>query len=232
MDWQFIKESLPQVTGAIPITFEMAFAAVIIGWIFGLLMALVRKNKIPVLSQICAVYVSFMRGVPMVILLYVAYYSIPMMLYATAGIDTSGIPAVLYAIVALSMDQCAYSSEVFRAALDSVNKGQLEAAWSIGMTTPQAMRRIIFPQALSVAMPNLTGLFTGVIKGTSLAYYVGVYEITATANLLANPKYNFIEAYLMTTIIYELISFICNKVFGVLEKRLSRFRPKHAEAAK
>ncbi len=232
MDWEFIKEALPQVLAAIPVTLEMAVIAVIIGWIFGLLMALARKNKIPVISQICAVYVSFMRGVPMVILLYIAYYSIPMMLYAAAGIDTSGIPAILYAIIALSMDQCAYASEVFRAALDAVNKGQLEAAWSIGMTTSQAMKRIIFPQALAVAMPNLTGLFTGVIKGTSLAYYVGVYEITATANLLANPKYNFIEAYLMTTIIYELISFICNKAFGIAEKKLGKFRSKQTQAVK
>ena len=226
MNFTFIKEALPQVLAAIPVTLEMALVATIIGWIIGILIAVARRNKIPVVSQICAVFVSFIRGVPLVILLYVAYYALPMMIYSATGIDTTSIPAIWYAIVALSLDQAAYSSEVFRAALDSVNRGQLEAAWSVGMTTWQAMRRIVFPQALAVALPNLSGLFVGIIKGTSLAYYVGVYEITATANLLANPGLNFIEAYVITTVIYELISFICNRLFHTAETRLNRFRPK------
>lgn len=228
MNFTFIKEVLPQVLTAIPVTLEMALLATLAGWILGILIAVARRNKIPVVSQICAVFVSFIRGVPMVILLYVAYYALPMMIYSAAGVDTTSIPAIWYAIVALSLDQAAYSSEVFRAALDSVNRGQLEAAWSVGMTTWQAMRRIVFPQALAVALPNLSGLFVGIIKGTSLAYYVGVYEITATANLLANPGLNFIEAYVITTVIYELISFICNRLFHTAETRLNRFRPKTA----
>lgn len=228
MNFTFIKEALPQVLTAIPVTLEMALLATLAGWILGILIAVARRNKIPVVSQICAVFVSFIRGVPMVILLYVAYYALPMMIYSATGVDTTSIPAIWYAIVALSLDQAAYSSEVFRAALDSVNHGQLEAAWSVGMTTWQAMRRIVFPQALAVALPNLSGLFVGIIKGTSLAYYVGVYEITATANLLANPGLNFIEAYVITTVIYELISFICNRLFHTAETRLNRFRPKTA----
>ena len=228
MNFTFIKEALPQVLTAIPVTLEMALLATLAGWILGILIAVARRNKIPVFSQICAVFVSFIRGVPMVILLYVAYYALPMMIYSATGVDTTSIPAIWYAIVALSLDQAAYSSEVFRAALDSVNRGQLEAAWSVGMTTWQAMRRIVFPQALAVALPNLSGLFVGIIKGTSLAYYVGVYEITATANLLANPGLNFIEAYVITTVIYELISFICNRLFHTAETRLNRFRPKTA----
>ena len=228
MNFTFIKEALPQVLAAIPVTLEMALLATLAGWILGILIAVARRNKIPVVSQICAVFVSFIRGVPMVILLYVAYYALPMMIYSATGVDTTSIPAIWYAIVALFLDQAAYSSEVFRAALDSVNRGQLEAAWSVGMTTCQAMRRIVFPQALAVALPNLSGLFVGIIKGTSLAYYVGVYEITATANLLANPGLNFIEAYVITTVIYELISFICNRLFHTAETRLNRFRPKTA----
>ena len=228
MNFTFIKEAFPQVLTAIPVTLEMALLATLAGWILGILIAVARRNKIPVVSQICAVFVSFIRGVPMVILLYVAYYALPMMIYSATGVDTTSIPAIWYAIVALSLDQAAYSSEVFRAALDSVNRGQLEAAWSVGMTTWQAMRRIVFPQALAVALPNLSGLFVGIIKGTSLAYYVGVYEITATANLLANPGLNFIEAYVITTVIYELISFICNRLFHTAETRLNRFRPKTA----
>ena len=103
-------------------------------------------------------------------------------------------------------------------------EGQMEAAYSVGMTKTQALARIVLPQAMAIALPNLSGLFLGLVKGTSLAYYVGVYEITATANLLAMPALNFIEAYIMTTIIYEAISFIFNKVFRVIENNLKRFR--------
>ena len=123
-----------------------------------------------------------------------------------------------------SGNQAAYSSEVFRAAISAVDEGQMEAAYSIGMTKTQALFRIIFPQAFATAMPNLGGLFVGLVKETSLAYYVGVYEITAIANLLSIPKLNFIEAYVMTTIIYEVLSFIFNKIFRAGENRLKRFR--------
>ena len=86
------------------------------------------------------------------------------------------------------------------------------------------MIRIIFPQAFAVAIPNIGGLFLGLVKGTSLAYYVGVYEITATAQLCALPALNYIEAYIMTTVIYEIISIIFNKVFTMAENSLKKFR--------
>lgn len=229
IDFKFIIESLPKIILAIPITLFMAFVSAGIGWLIGILIALVRKYQIPVMSQICAVFVSFMRGVPMVILLYISYYALPILLYnygQSIGItiDVKAVPAVVYAIIALVLDQAAYSSEIFRSALEAVDEGQMEAAFSVGMTRPQALMRIIFPQALAIAVPNLGGIFIGLIKGTSLAYYVGVYEITATANLLAMPALNFIEAYIMTTIIYEVISFIFNKVFRNWEEKLKKFR--------
>lgn len=229
IDFGFIAEAFPQILMAIPITLMMAFIGAISGWILGLVIALVRKNKVPVLSQISAVFVSFMRGVPLVILLYIAYFAVPIMLNSYfqdigADIDISGVPAIVYAIVALALDQAAYSSEIFRSSIMAVDEGQMEAAHSIGMTTFQAMIRIVFPQAMAVAIPNLGGLFIGLIKGTSLAYLVGVNEIMATANLLSQPKYAFIEAYIMTTVIYEVISFIFNKLFNVTEKHFKKFR--------
>lgn len=229
INFDFIIESVPELIGAIPITLLMAFAAAIAGWILGLGIALIRKNKIPVISQICAVFVSFMRGVPLIILLYISYYALPIAInnyFVSIGreIDINAVPAVVYAILALVLDQAAYSSEIFRSALSAVDEGQMEACYSVGMTKSQALIRIILPQAMAIALPNLSGLFLGLVKGTSLAYYVGVYEITATANLLAMPALNFIEAYIMTTVIYEIISFIFNKVFRGCENKLKRFR--------
>lgn len=231
MDFGFMKEAFPQILSAVPVTLLMAFASACIGWILGLLIALIRKGRIPVISQIFGIFVSFLRSVPMVILLYISYYVMPDLInqYGSnigLSIDVSVIPPVVYAIFALLLNQAAYSSEVFRSAISAVDEGQREAALSIGMTEFQSYRRIIFPQAFATALPNLSGLFVMLIKDTSLAYYVGVYEITATANLLSMPKLNFIEAYIMTTVIYEVLSIIFNKLFALEENHLKKFRGK------
>lgn len=229
IDFRFIFSSIPAIIAAIPITLMMAFLSAAVGWLLGLGIALIRKYKVPGLSQICAVFVSFMRGVPMVILLYISYYALPIMFYNYGesiglSMDINAFPAVVYAIIALTLDQAAYSSEILRSSLAAIDEGQMEAAYSVGMTRAQALVRIVFPQALAIAIPNLGGLFLGLVKGTSLAYYVGVYEITAVANLLAMPALNFIEAYILTTTIYEVISFVLNKLFHVFENGLKKFR--------
>ena len=229
IDFQFIITSFPKIIGAIPVTLLMAFVSAIIGWILGLGIAIIRKYRVPIISQVCAVFVSFMRGVPMVILLYIAYYAFPIILYNYGkgiglSIDINLLPAIVYAIITLTLGQAAYASEIFRSALAAIDETQIEAACSVGMTRRQGLQRIVFPQALVIAVPNLGGLFLELVKGTSLAYYVGVYEITATANLLAMPAYNFIEAYIITTILYEVISFIFNFSFHKVESRLRKFR--------
>ena len=229
INFKFIISSFPEIIRAIPITLLMAFVSAIIGWILGFGIALIRKYEIPIISQICAFFVSLMRGVPMVILLYISYYALPIMIYRYGTgiglkIDINLLPAVVYAIITLTLGQAAYASEVFRSALAAIDESQMEAALSVGMTRKQGLQQIVFPQALVIAVPNLGGLFIELVKGTSLAYYVGVYEITATANLLAMPSYNFIEAYIITTVIYEVISFIFNFSFRKIENRLIKFR--------
>ena len=91
------------------------------------------------------------------------------------------------------------------------------------MTKPVAYVRIVLPQAITSALPNLNGLFVGLVQGTSLAYFVGVYEVMATSTLLANASYAYIEAYLMATVIYEVLSFVFNRVFRVVETRASKY---------
>ena len=116
MDFGFILEAFPQILAAIPITLLMVFASAIIGWILGLIIALVRKGKAPVISQILAVFVSFMRSVPSVIVLYIAYYVMPAVIFSYGqnigwNVDINLIPPVVYAIFALTLGQAAYSSD-------------------------------------------------------------------------------------------------------------------------
>ncbi len=229
----FMVESLPQILASIPMTLLIVAMAAPVGWVLGLLIALVRNARVPVLSQILAVFISFMRSVPIIVVLFVAYFSVPLLIqgYCTSiglSVDVNAVPAVAYAAVAFALDQAAYSSEAFRSAILSVDRGQLEAAESVGMTGVQAYLRVVLPQAFVTALPNLNGLFVGLVQSTSLAYYVGVYEITATSTLLANSSYSYIEAYLLATVIYEVLSFVINRVFRVIERRVSRFRDRSA----
>ena len=228
IDFEFLAEAFPQVLASVPVTLLLVFISIPIGWVLGILIALVKNAKVPVLYQIATVFVSFMRSVPMVIILFVSYYSTPLIIqsYLTSiglSADISGVPAAAYAIAAFVLEQAAYSSEVFRSAILAVDKGQIEAAESVGMTKPVAYVRIVLPQAITSALPNLNGLFVGLVQGPSLAYFVGVYEVMATSTLLANASYAYIEAYLMATVIYEVLSFVFNRVFRVIETRASKY---------
>ena len=228
IDWAFIAEAFPQVLASIPVTLLLVFVSIPIGWVLGILIALIKNAKVPVLYQVSVVFVSFMRSVPMVVVLFVAYYSVPLIIqsYTTSiglSVNVDAVPAAAYAICAFIFEQAAYSSEVFRSAILAVDKGQLEAAESVGMTKTVAYLRIVLPQAITSALPNLNGLFVGLVQGTSLAYFVGVYEVMATSNLLATSSYAYIEAYLMATVIYEVLSFVFNRIFRIIEGRASRY---------
>lgn len=233
LNLDFMVESLPQIVASVPVTLLIVALAIPVGWAAGLLIALVRNARVPVLSQLFAVFISFMRSVPIIVVLFVAYYSVPLLIqgYCTSigvSVDLNAVPAVAYAAVAFALDQAAYSSETFRSAILSVERGQTEAAESVGMTGVQAYLRVVLPQAFVTALPNLNGLFVGLVQSTSLAYYVGVYEITATSTLLANASYSYIEAYLIATLIYEVLSFVFNRIFSAIERRVSRFRDRSA----
>lgn len=227
IDWSFVAAAFPQVLASVPVTLALVFSAIPIGWALGMLIALVKGAHVPVLYQISVVFVSFMRSVPMVVILFVAYYSVPLVIQgylSSIGLvaDVSAVPPAAYAIVAFALDQAAYSSEVFRSAILAVDRGQLEAAESVGMTRTVAYARVVLPQAFASALPNLNGLFVGLVQGSSLAYFVGVYEVMATSTLLATSSYAYIESYLMASVVYEVLSFVFNRVFRAIERRALR----------
>jgi L-cystine transport system permease protein len=225
MDMAFFFRAFPQILAALPITLGLAVSAGLSGWVFGFLIALIRAEKVPVLSHCAALGVSFFRGVPMVVLLYVSYYTLPQIItFLFPGMGINRVPAFLYALFALGCNQVAYSSEIFRAALDAVPAGQREAARSINMTSFQAMVRITLPQALVVALPNMGNMFLGLVQETSLAFYVGVVELMSLTHRLADSGLNFLEGYVILTLIYEALSLLLGRGFRALENRLSRYR--------
>ena len=228
---------VPHLVKKIPITLELAGLAFLVSIIIGLLIAIIRYKKVKILSPIASAFLSLMRGTPMLIQLYVAYYGIPAILRIFnswgADIDVNIIPKMVYAFVALGLYQAAFTSEIFRAALESVDKGEIEAATAMGMTYPQILRRIIVPEALENALPGICNSVIGLVKGASLASTCGIIEITYQNSILAGRDYRYLEGYVALAIIYWVITVILEKIFKLIEKRFRiPEQPKAVEAAK
>jgi len=228
-DIQFAIKTFPRILAAVPLTLFITIFSIMIGLIIGLFIAICRMNKIPVLKNIAAIYVSFIRGTPILVQLYVVFYGLPELLtylHQTRGwnLSSNNIPHITIVLIAFTLNASAYLSENIRSALGSVDKGQFEAAYSVGMTNFQSLKRIIIPQALVVALPNFSNVFLEITKDTSLAFSVMVVEIMATATIEASSGYKYLETYVDASIIYFIICFLFAKLFVVLENRLSIYK--------
>lgn len=225
-DFKLVFTQIPKLLVYLPITLELTAVAMIIGWFFGFIIAIVKKNKVPVLSQIATVFVSIMRGTPIIVQLYLSYFGIPIALkyfnyYHGTDYNINAVPSIIFAMVALGLNQSAFDSESIRAAITAVDKGQQEAAKSLGMSNLQVMKRIILPEALVVALPSLGNSLIALIKGTSLAFTCSVVEMTAEGKILAGNNYRYFEAYCSLAIIYWVLTIVVEKVFHLLEQKFS-----------
>ena len=135
--------------------------------------------------------------------------------------NLNGIPSILYAFVALAINEAAYNAEIIRASLLSVDKGQVEAASSLGMTYFQILRRIILPEAIVVALPSLGNSFIGLIKGTSLAFTCAVVEMTAEGRIIGGRNFRYFEVYISLALIYWAITIVVERIIKLLEKKLA-----------
>lgn len=223
----FMLSSVPEIIRFIPITVLMALVSCAIGCVLGILLALARFFKVRFLSRVIAVYVSFIRGTPMLVQLYLVYYGLPLLvksiIEATGGeYDPNAIPKIVYAFTAFSLNSAAYMSETFRSALEAVDKGQLEACYSIHMTTFQALRRVILPQAFEIALPPLGNSLLALVKDTSLAFSISIVDLMAGAKIVASRSFRFFEIYIVVSLIYWTICFVLERLIAVTEKRLKR----------
>ena len=221
-DVKAIWEYMPQILSGLPVTLELTIISIFFGIVLGFLMALARINKIPVISQICSVYLSFVRGVPLMVLLYLSYYGIPVVMKAINGSSSATrLPAFAFALLAFVVQETAYESEIIRAALLSVDKKEVEAAKSLGMNGFQIMTRLEIPQALVVAFPSLGNAITSLIKGTSLAFMISVVDIMGKAKIIGGRTLRYFEAYICTAIIYWICCILLSILFKFIEKKIN-----------
>ncbi|HBV03507.1 MULTISPECIES: amino acid ABC transporter permease [Mammaliicoccus] len=201
----------------LPITLMLAIVSLILSIIGGLIIALILRAKIPVLKEIAIVYISFFRSIPSLVQLFLIYYGLPQLIPGMRVID-----ALTAAIIGLSIKNAAYLAEIFRAAITSVDKGQFEAAHSIGLSKTQTYIKIVLPQATRNAIPASGNIFIGLIKETSLVFTLGVTEIFAKSKLLSSASYKYLETFLAVAIVYWLITIIYTYLQSLLEKKLNK----------
>jgi cystine transport system permease protein len=210
----FWRSLWPIVSGALVASIPLAFASMAIGLVIAVVIALMRLSGKAALAGIARVYISIIRGTPLLVQLFVVFYGLP-----SIGVKLDPWPS---AIIAFSLNVGGYAAEVIRAAILSVPKGQWEAAHTIGMSRGLALRRIILPQAARVSVPPLSNTFISLVKDTSLASVILVVELFRQAEQIATVSNQFLLIYLEAALVYWVICLILSFGQDALEKRLDR----------
>jgi len=219
-DWSnsitIVKESfLPMVKTALTGTIPLTIITFIVGLVLAFITALFRLSGNKFLNAIARVYVSIIRGTPLLVQLFIIFYGLP-----SIGLTIS---PYISAIIGFSLSVGAYASEIIRGSIQSIDKGQWEAAYSIGMTYNQTLKRIIIPQAARVSLPPLSNTFISLVKDTSLASLILVTEMFRTAQEIAAVNFKFLLVYTEAGFIYWIICFFLSIIQGRLEARVERY---------
>lgn len=205
----------PMLKAGIEVTIPLTLISFTLGLILALLTALARLSGVKPLEWIASFYVWIIRGTPLLVQLFIIFYGLP-----SVGITIPPFPA---AVIGFTLSVGAYNSEIIRAAILSIPKGQWEAASSIGMTYAQALRRIILPQATRVAVPPLGNSFISLVKDTSLAAIITVVEMFRVSQQIVATNYEPLIMYTEAAVIYLMFSTVLSYFQGRLEKRFGRY---------
>ncbi|MGC5327336.1 amino acid ABC transporter permease [Brevibacillus sp. SYSU BS000544] len=215
--WIDIAQSsfLPLAKGAFTFSLSLTLVSFAIGLVIAIITALARLSKVGIFRWVARAYVSIIRGTPLLVQLFIIFFGLP-----SVGVTIDPFPS---AVIGFSLNVGAYCSEIVRAAILSVAKGQWEAAYSLGMTYTQALKRIILPQAARVSIPPLSNSFISLVKDTSLAAAILVPEMTRKAQEIAAATYEPLLVYSEAAFIYWIICTALSVVQERLEKRLDRY---------
>ncbi|MEH6646754.1 amino acid ABC transporter permease [Sulfitobacter sp.] len=221
LDFQYMWDLLPVLLGYVPLTLFMALIGMFFALILASIMAVERVFRVPVLDVFVRLFISFFRGTPLLVQLFLFYYGLPQVLAFLTNIN--GVTAT---IMGLTLHFSAYMAESIRAAILGVDRSQWEAAQAVGMTQIQMMRHIILPQAARVAAPTLVNYFIDMIKGTSLAFTLGVTELMGATQKEAAGSFLYFEAFLVVAALYwimvEALSFAQHHLETYVDKAYAR----------
>jgi len=217
LDFSFIKDySYYFISGTIN-TVIIAILTVILGVVIGTLLALMKISKNRGLKVVASVYIEFIRGTPLLVQIFLIFYLVTFPDFTLFGI---AMDRFIPGVIAMSINSGAYVAEIIRAGIQAVDKGQMEAARSIGFTTGQSMRYIIIPQAIKNILPALGNEFIVVIKESSVLSVIGIVELMRSQDIVKSAIYKPFEPLLVAAAIYFVLTFTLTRVLGVAERRM------------
>ncbi len=217
LDLDYMLGLVPVLLGYVPLTLGMALAGMAFALVLASLMAVERVIRVPVLDWFVVLFISFFRGTPLLVQLFLFYYGLPQVMSFLTQIN--GVTA---AIMGLTLHFSAYMAESIRAAITGVDRSQWEASQAVGMTQAQMMTRIVLPQAARIAAPTLVNYFIDMIKGTSLAFTLGVTEMMGATQKEAAGSFLYFEAFLVVALMYWIIVETLSLAQRGLETRLNK----------
>lgn len=214
-DFSKVVPSIPYIIEGIGVTLQIVIGATIIGLVLGILLALCKIGKNALLRWIAAFYTSIFRGTPLVLQLMIIYYAVPQMF----DIQIEPMPA---AIIAFGLNSGAYISEIIRAGINAVDKGQQEASLALGIPYVQMMKDIILPQAMKNILPSLMNEFITLNKESAIVTVIGALDIMRRAYVVGGATFRYLEPLLVAGLIYYIMTLVLSFLGKKLEKRMSR----------
>lgn len=228
-DTEYMFSHFMDVLAYLPVTVKLTVGALMIAFPLALFFSFVQYKNVPVLSFFVRIYLSVIRGTPVVLQMFVIYGMGPVLLqqyFRSIGknIDVYAIDNSWYAYAALSLSTTAFLTEAFRSALQSVDPGQKEAGYMVGMKTGQIYKEFILPQAMTVAIPIVGNTIVDTIKASSLAFTMSVTEVMGEAKIIGGMHSRYLEMYVNAFFVYVIFIFLVEFLLKRIERRLTRYR--------
>jgi len=219
LNWQAAIDSIPILNKAALLTLELTAGAVAIGVVIGLFMALARLSKLKLVRAGAIAYIDFFRGTPLLVQIFLVYFLIPKALHWETLPDNYQYIA---GVLAMGLNSGAYIAEIFRAGIQSIDRGQSEAARSLGMTHSQSLRYVILPQAFKRVIPPLGNEFIALLKDSSLLSIIAIQELFYSAKIIAGRTYQPIPMYIAVALYYLVMTQLISQWVSYMERRLGK----------
>jgi len=223
-DFSFFTKYYPFYIDGIKNTVVLAVFTVILGFFLGLVFCLMRLSKIHPLRWFAVAYIEFIRGTPVILQIYIIFYCLPMIGIEFPDIPLFGddFPRFMAGVIALSINSSAYTAEIIRSGIQSVDLGQMEAARSLGMSHGMSMKKIVIPQAIRNILPALGNEFVIIIKESSIVSVIGIAEIMYQSSVLRGITYQPLSPLIVAAVLYFILTFATSQLLGLFERRMKR----------